>query len=123
MKDFGVINLLSVVPKDKYEVRHNDKRTGTCKAPFLSLKNINTSHTQTNGAVSKGDKQFISHPTWAQHTLSAAETVQVSHTLPTVCFSCLLRGNSTSFQDGIAAGEGFLCAPFQDVQVYDYSAV
>ena len=26
--------------------------------------------------------------------------------------SCLLRGRGVSFQDGVAAGKGFLCAPF-----------
>ena len=48
----------------------------------------------------------------AQRTPSAAATVQVSHALPTVRFSCLLRGRGASFQDGVAAGKGFLCAPF-----------
>jgi hypothetical protein len=27
-----------------------------------------------------------------------------------------------SFQDGVAAGKGFLCAPSSGVQIYDYSA-
>ena len=67
---------------------------------------------QKNGAVSKVNKKFISHLTRAKRTPSAAATVQVSHALPTVRFSCLLQGRETSFQDGIAAGEGFLCAPF-----------
>ena len=48
----------------------------------------------------------------AQRTPSAAVTVQVSHALPAVRFSCLLRGRGASFQDGVAAGKGFLCAPF-----------
>jgi hypothetical protein len=69
-------------------------------------------HTHKNGAVSKVIKEFISHPTLAQHTLSAVGTVQVSHALPAVRFSCLLRGRGTSFQDGVAAGECFLCFPF-----------
>jgi hypothetical protein len=43
--------------------------------------------------------------------LPASETVQVSHALPAVCFSCLLWGRGTGFQDGVAVGEGFLCAP------------
>jgi hypothetical protein len=30
-----------------------------------------------------------------------------------VRFSCLLQGCGTSFQDGVAAEEGFLCAPFE----------
>ena len=36
--------------------------------------------------------------------------------------SCLLRGCGASFQDGVAAGKGFLCAPFWGVQICDYSA-
>jgi hypothetical protein len=43
---------------------------------------------------------------------SAAATVQVSAALPAFCFSCLLRGRGTCFQDGVEAGKGFLCAPF-----------
>jgi hypothetical protein len=45
-------------------------------------------------------------------TPSAAATVQVSYALPAVRFSCLLRGRWASFQDGVAAGKGFLYAPF-----------
>ena len=67
---------------------------------------------QKNGAVSKGNKEIISHLIRAQRTTSAAETVQVSHALPAVRFSCLMRGHGASFQDGVAAGKGFLCAPF-----------
>jgi hypothetical protein len=103
---------------------------------------IYTGHTQKNGAVSKVNKKFMSHITRTQHTPSAAATVQVSHALPAVRFSCLLRGRGASFagshvllqmetrtfslghpvrqilhrgasfKDGVAAGEGFLCAPF-----------
>jgi hypothetical protein len=62
----------------------------------------NTGYTQKNGAVSKVNKKFISHFQRAQHTLSDAATVQVSHALPAVRFSCLLRGRGTSFQDGVA---------------------
>ena len=65
-----------------------------------------------NGAISKVNKKFISHLTRAKPTPSAATTVQVSHALPAVRFSCLLRGHRASFQDGAAAGEDFLCAPF-----------
>ena len=42
--------------------------------------------------VSKVNKKFISHLTRAKRTLSAAATVQVSHALPAVSFSYLLRG-------------------------------
>ena len=51
---------------------------------------------QLNGAVSEVNKKFISHLTRAKRTLSAAETVQVSHALPAVRFSCLLRGSGVS---------------------------
>ena len=79
-------------------------------------------YTQKNGAVSKVNKKFISHLTRAQRTPSAAATVQVSHALQAVRFSCLLRGCGASFQDGVVAGKGFLCAPFWGVQICDYSA-
>ena len=72
----------------------------------------NTGYIQKNGAVSIVNKKLISHLTRAQRTPSAAETVQVSHALPAVSFSCLMRGRGASFQDGVAAGKGFLCAPF-----------
>jgi hypothetical protein len=38
----------------------------------------------------------MSHITRAQHTPSAAATVQVSHALPAVRFSCLLLGRGAS---------------------------
>ena len=50
--------------------------------------------------------------TRAERTPSAAATVQVSHALPVVRFSCLLRGRGVSLQNCAAAGKGFLCAPF-----------
>ena len=79
----------------------------------LNLRSIsNTGYTQKNVAVSKVNKKFISHLTRAQRTPSAAVTVQVSRAVPAVRFSCLPRGRGTSFQDGVAAGKGFLCAPF-----------
>jgi hypothetical protein len=80
------------------------------KVPFLIFEC--TGCTQRNGAVSKVNKKFISHLTRAQRILSAAATVQVSHALPAVRFSRLLRGRGASFQDGVAVGEGVLCAPF-----------
>jgi len=75
-------------------------------------RNRYTEYTQENGAVLKVNRKFISHLTRAQHTPSAAATGQVSHVLPTVHFSCLLQGCGASFQDGVTAGKGFLCAPF-----------
>ena len=65
-----------------------------------------------NGAVSKPNKKCIYHLTRAKTTPLAAATVQVSHALPAVRISCLLRGQGVSFQDGVAARKGFLCAPF-----------
>ena len=47
-------------------------------------------YTQKNGTVSKVNKKCISHLTRARHTRSAVPTV--SHALPAVRFSCLLRG-------------------------------
>ena len=64
-----------------------------------------------NGAVSKVNKKLISHLTRAKRTPSEAATVKVSHALPAVRSSCLLRGRGISLQDGTAAGKGFLCAP------------
>jgi hypothetical protein len=49
-------------------------------------------HPQKKSAILEAIKNIISHSTLTQHTLSAAGTVQVSHALPSVCFSCLLRG-------------------------------
>ena len=75
-------------------------------------KEYHTGYTQKNGAVSKVKNKFFSHLTRTQRTPSPATTVQVSHALPAVRFSCLLRGRGASFQDGVAAGKGFLCAQF-----------
>ena len=61
---------------------------------------MNIQGTKENGAVSKVNKKFISHLTRAQRTPSAAATVLASHAY------C-----GASFQDGVAAGKGFLCAP------------
>ena len=57
-------------------------------------------------------QKFISHLTQAQHTPSTAATVQVSHALPAVRFSCLLRGRGVNFKDGVAAGKRLLCVLF-----------
>ena len=81
------------------------------KVIYNRLQN-NTGCLQKNGAVSKINKKFISHLTRAKRTPSGAATVQVSHALPAVRFPCLMRGHGASFQDGVAAGKGFLCAPF-----------
>ena len=69
--------------------------------------------------VSKVNKKFISQLTRAQRIPSAAVTVQVSHALPAVRFSCLLRGRGVSLQDGAAAGKGFPCTLFLGFQICD----
>jgi hypothetical protein len=45
----------------------------------------------------------MSHITRAQHTPSAAATVQVSHALPAVRFSCLLHDRITHALQAITA--------------------
>jgi hypothetical protein len=70
-----------------------------------------TGLTEKNGAVWKINKKCISHPTRKQCTQTGAGTILVSQALPTVCISFLLRGRGSSFQDGVAVGEGFLCVP------------
>ena len=89
-----------------------NQAVGPCPVGCMRLLIQYTGYTQKNGAVSKVNKKLISHLTRAQLTPSAAATVQVSHALPAVRFSCLMRGRGASFQDGVAAGKGFLCAPF-----------
>ena len=79
--------------------------------PCHTHTHTHTGCLQMNGAVSKDNKKFISHLTRTKSTPSAAATVQVSHALPAVRFSCLLRGRGVSFQDGVAEGKRFLCAP------------
>jgi hypothetical protein len=85
----------------------------------LSKQKINLHHiyiytvrSQKNGAVLNVNKKSISHLTRVKRTPSASATVEVSLALPAVCFSCLLRDRGASFQDGVAAGKGFLCALF-----------
>jgi hypothetical protein len=67
-----------------------------------NYKRSNTGYTQKNGAVSKVNKKLISYLTRAQHTPSAAETVQVSHALPAVRFSCLMRRHLGNWPRGPA---------------------
>jgi hypothetical protein len=74
------------------------------------LYTCSTGHLQKNGAASNVMKKFISHPRRVKHTLPAAGTLHVSHTLPAVRFSSLLQGRVRS--DGVEAGEGFLFALF-----------
>ena len=77
-----------------------------------TIQNTIYSVFKMNRAVSKVKNKFNSHLIRAQRTPSAAATVQVSHALPEVRFSCLLRGRGVSLQDGVVAGKRFLYAPF-----------
>ena len=86
--------------------------TSSLVVPCSFVLLVYTMCLQMNGAVSKVNKKFISQLTRAQRTPSAAATVQISHALPAVRFSCLLQGRGVILQDGVAAGKGFLCAPF-----------
>ncbi len=74
-----------------------------------------------NGAVSKVNKKFISHLTQAKRTPSAAATVQVSHALPAVRFSCLLRGSGVSSKMAPQQEKAFCVLRFE-VSRCDYSA-
>jgi hypothetical protein len=94
----------------KHRMQQNSSHI--CVVAYESLNWAYTVCSQKNGAVSKVNKKFISHLTWAQRTPAAAATAQVSHALPAVRFSCLLRGRGASFKDGVAAGKGFLGAPY-----------
>jgi hypothetical protein len=77
------------------------------------MRGLCTGYTQKNDAVSKVDKNYISHPTRAQHTLSAAGTLDVSYALKIVHFSCLLQGLGSSIQDGVAEEEVFCVLRFE----------
>ena len=94
----------------------NDHYSISCISLTNRLYTVHTGCLQKNGAVSKVNEKFISHLTRAQRTPSAAAAVQVSHVLPAVRFSCLLRSRGASFQDGVVAGKGLLCVPFWGVQ-------
>ena len=64
------------------KANRNGRRTDTVVEWFRGKKY--TVCSQMNGAVSKGNKKFMSHLTQAQRTPLAAATVQVSHALPAV---------------------------------------
>ena len=73
-----------------------------------------------NGAASKVNKKFNSHPTRAQRTPSAAATVQVSHALPAVRFPCLLRGCGVSYKMAPQQEKAF-CVSRSVITVQQYS--
>ena len=58
-----------------------------------------TGYTEKNGAVSKVNKKFISHPTRAQRTPSAAATIQVSHAVVTI-LQCVHPGSHNTHPHG-----------------------
>jgi hypothetical protein len=68
-----------------YKIRVNTKNTVLIHcASEMFQQFFYTGHTQKNGAVSKVNTKCISHLTRAQHTPSAAATVQVSHLVITI---------------------------------------
>ena len=68
---------------------------------------------QKDGAVSKVNKKFISHLTRAQRTPSAAATVQVSHALPAVRFSCLCEAAEPVSKMASQQGKSFSVLRFE----------
>jgi hypothetical protein len=68
-----------------------------------------TGHTQKNGAISKIDEQFISHP--HGHNIRCQQRELFKFIIRYKQFGSNAWCGA-SFQDGVAAGEGFLCAPF-----------
>ena len=56
----------------------------------------------------KSQQEIYFSPYTGKTTPLAAATVQVSHALPAVRFSCLLWGRGVSLQDGATEGKGFL---------------
>ena len=62
-----------------------------------------------NGAVSKVNKKFISHPTRAQVRRTQR---QLSKFLMSYQQFASHAYCWASFQDGVAVGKGLLCAPF-----------
>ena len=86
---------------------------------FLSTA-VNTGYTQKNVAVSKVNKKFISQLTRAQRTPSHQR--QLSKFLMRYQQFASHAYCGASYQDGVATGKGFLCAPFGGVQICDYSA-
>ena len=75
-----------------------------------------------NGAVSKVNKKFISHLTRENVHSQQRQLSKFLMLYQQFARSCLLQGHEVSLQDGAAAGNGFLCAPFWGVQICDYSA-
>jgi hypothetical protein len=80
------------------------KYVNRCKVTYFC-----TGHTQKNVAVSKVDKKMYFSPYMSiTHTVSSCNCPGLSCATSTV----------SSFQDGVAAGEGFLCAPFWGVHIW-----
>jgi hypothetical protein len=69
-------------------------------------------HSQKNGAVSKVDKKFISHPTWTQQNCQQRKLSKFLMRYEQFVSHSYCWGRRTSFQYGVAAGEGFPSVPF-----------
>jgi hypothetical protein len=91
--------LLNDISSASYVVRATSPKFGlhAGNIKFSTRNGDYTGYSQKNGAVSKVNKKSISHLTRVKRTASAAATVQVSHVIRAVRFSCLLRGRGVSF--------------------------
>ena len=81
-------------------------------SPFYIKKKKSTGCLQMNGAVSKVNKKFISHLTWAKRTPLAAATVPVSYVLITI-LQCVHPGSHDTHPHGnkIHPRLGVACPP------------
>ena len=77
-----------------------------------SISYIYTVRLQMNGAVSEVNKKLFLPLHGRNVHRQQRQLSQVSHALPAIRFSCLLRGRGVRLQDGAEAEKGFLCAPF-----------
>jgi len=74
-----------------------------------TIRYIYKGYTQKNGAVSKVNKKSISHLTRVAHLHRQQQ--QLSKFLMRYQQFASRAYCGASFQDGVAAGKGFLCAP------------
>jgi hypothetical protein len=76
-------------------------------------------HTQKIGTFSKIDKNVISHPNRAQHTLPAVGTVHVSHAQLAVRLTCIGGAAGPVYKMASQNGKAFSVFRFCAVQICD----
>jgi hypothetical protein len=125
-KDWGIPRWSSVrIPRILTETRtehfSNTTRTQHCRCDSSFVKYIQAIHKRMMLFQKLLKNVFL--------TLHGHNITVISRNCPN--FSCAASSlllmlipvaAGTSFQDGVTAGEGFLCAPFWGVQICDYSA-